>query len=138
VFEAEDGATVGPGQVAILPGGAVSTLEPGPRPATFVLRVGPGDSLPGAKPSASALFFSALGAAQERVLAVVLTGMGADGSDAVRALVGAGATVIAQDPHEAVIPSMPNAALQAGAQRRMRITDIRQELRALRPAREAA
>ena len=138
VFEAEDGSTVGPGQVAILPGGRVSTLEPGPRAGVFGVRVGAGETLPGAKPSASALFFSALGAAQERVLGVVLTGMGADGADAVRALVGAGAAVIAQDPHEAVIPSMPHAALQAGAQRRMRIAEIRRELRALRPAREAS
>jgi two-component system chemotaxis response regulator CheB len=136
VFEAEEGARVGPGQVAILPGGAVSTLEAADRPSTFALHVGPGDSLPGAKPSASALFFSALGAAQGNVLGIVLTGMGADGSDAVRALVSAGATIIAQDPAEAVIPSMPNAALVAGAQRRMRVREMVEHLRRLAPAKE--
>lgn len=128
VFEAQEGALVEPGQVAILPGGRVSTIERAGRARSFVVRVGSGDVLPGAKPSASALFFSALGAAQAGVLAIVLTGMGADGSDAVRALVSAGASVIAQDPAEAVIPSMPNAALAAGATQRMRIGQIRQRL----------
>lgn len=137
VFEAQDGSPVGPGQVAILPGGRVSTLERAGRPASFVVRVGSGGALPGAKPSANALFFSALGAAQSRVLGVVLTGMGADASDAVRALVGAGATVLAQDPDEAVIPSMPNAALGAGAQERLGIRRIRERLLALGPAQEA-
>lgn len=138
VFEATDGARVGPGEVAVLPGGKVSTIEraPGGGPA-FVLHVGSGDALPGAKPNASALFFSALGAAQEGVLAIVLTGMGADGSDAVRALAAAGARVIAQDPAEAVIPSMPNAALGSGAQERMRLGQMRQTLRGLAHAMEA-
>lgn len=138
VFEAHHGSVVAPGQVAILPGGCVGTIEPAAQRGAFAVNVGPGEALPGAKPSASALFFSALGAAHEDVLAVVLTGMGADGSDAVRALVGAGATVLAQEPDEAVIPSMPNAALLAGAQRRLRLSQIRQEILALAPASEAA
>lgn len=137
VFEAQDGSIIEPGQVAVLPGGRVSTIGRAARRGAFVVQVGSGESLPGAKPSASALFFSALGAAQEKVLGIVLTGMGADGSDAVRALVAAGATVIAQEPDEAVIPSMPNAALLAGAQRRLRMTQIRQELITLQAESEA-
>lgn len=136
VFEAQDGAMVRAGEVAILAGGRVSTIERAGRGA-FAVHVGSGETLPGAKPSANALFFSALGAAQGNVVAIVLTGMGADGSDAVRALVAAGATVIAQDPDEAVISSMPNAALDAGAQERMGVAEMCAWLQARHPAKEA-
>ncbi len=50
-----------------------------------------------------------------RVLAVVLTGMGNDGAAGVRALKDAGALVIAQSEDTAEQPSMPRAAVEAGA-----------------------
>lgn len=119
VFEGYDGARVGPGDACILPGGMVSALA---APASedrdshvFGLTVRRDTTLPGAKPNASVLFLSALGAAEGRVCALVMTGMGADGADAVPALRAAGAYIVAQDPEDAVIPSMPNAAIAAGA-----------------------
>lgn len=117
VFEGADGATVGPGEACILPGGAVSTLHAADdgSPRSFRIRSDTATTLAGARPNASALFFSALGATGGDACAVVLTGMGADGADAVPALLAAGGTVLAQDPGEAVIPSMPNAAIAAGA-----------------------
>lgn len=128
VFEPLDGDIVQPGEVAILAGGQVSTIARAGRGSSFRVHVGLGEGVFGAKPNASALFFSALGAAEDRVLGIVLTGMGADASDAVRALVAAGAIVIAQEASEAVIPSMPNAARHAGAQRSLRMTQIREYL----------
>lgn len=128
VYEAADGDTVAPGEVAILPGGTICTLAATGREGRFRVIVAPGDGIPGAKPSANALFFSALDAAGPRVLGIVLTGMGADGSDAVAALTAAGAFVIAQDTREAVIPSMPRAALLAGAQAELPLVEIKARL----------
>jgi signal transduction histidine kinase len=50
-------------------------------------------------------------------LAVVLTGMGRDGAGGVAALRAAGATVLAQSEETAEQPSMPRAAVRAGAGR---------------------
>lgn len=138
VFEPQDGDIVNPGEIGILAGGHVSTIERVSRGRSFCVRVGQGEGVFGAKPNASALFFSALGAADDRVLGIVLTGMGADASDAVRALVAAGATVIAQDASESIIPSMPNAARHAGAQHSFRMAQIRQYLLDVHVKREVA
>lgn len=50
-----------------------------------------------------------------RGVAVVLTGSGRDGAEGTVAMRRAGATVIAQSPDSAEYPSMPKAAIQAGA-----------------------
>jgi two-component system chemotaxis response regulator CheB len=47
-------------------------------------------------------------------LAIVLTGMGSDGLDGARALVDAGASVIAQDQASSVVWGMPGAIVQEG------------------------
>ena len=48
------------------------------------------------------------------VLAVVLTGMGADGRDGARMLKQAGATICAQDEKTSVVYGMPQAVANAG------------------------
>jgi two-component system chemotaxis response regulator CheB len=66
------------------------------------------------RPSADLLFESVAGAYRDRVIAVVLTGTGADASMGVRAVKAVNGTVIVQDPEEAEFAGMPNAAVATG------------------------
>jgi two-component system, chemotaxis family, protein-glutamate methylesterase/glutaminase len=65
--------------------------------------------------SANPLFQSAAYSLDGHVLAVVLTGGGSNGVQGVQTIKGMGGTVIAQDPATAEAPSMPRAAIDAGA-----------------------
>jgi len=66
------------------------------------------------RPSADLLFESAAGAYRDRVVAVVLTGTGSDGSMGVRAVKSVNGTVIVQDPADAEFDGMPKAAVATG------------------------
>lgn len=65
-------------------------------------------------PSVNVLFRSSIPLAKS-IVAVLLTGMGRDGADAMLSLRQAGATTIAQDANSAVIDGMPGAARALGA-----------------------
>ncbi len=67
------------------------------------------------RPSADLLFESVAASYKERVIAVVLTGSGSDGSMGVQAVKKMGGTVIAQDEATAKYFGMPGAAIEAGA-----------------------
>lgn len=66
------------------------------------------------RPSVDVLFESAVQAFGGAVLAVVLTGMGADGRAGAGRVVAAGGTVIAQDAATSVVWGMPGAVVGAG------------------------
>jgi two-component system, chemotaxis family, protein-glutamate methylesterase/glutaminase len=66
------------------------------------------------RPAANILFESAAEIFQERVIAVVLTGMNGDGGDGVVAVKKAGGKVIAQDQGTSEFFSMPSTAIQTG------------------------
>jgi two-component system chemotaxis response regulator CheB len=66
------------------------------------------------RPSGDLLFESIAASYKDRVIAVVLTGTGVDGSLGLRAINEMGGTVIVQDPASAEFPGMPNAAIKAG------------------------
>jgi two-component system chemotaxis response regulator CheB len=67
------------------------------------------------RPSADVLFESAARCFGDRLLAVVLTGMGMDGTNGAKAVKRAGGKVIVQDEDTSVIFGMPKAVLDAGA-----------------------
>ncbi len=60
-------------------------------------------------PSIDALFISAAEAYGDRVIAIILTGMGTDGVAGVRAVKERGGTVLVQEPESAAFPALPAA-----------------------------
>lgn len=68
----------------------------------------------GLKPSADILFESAARVFGSRVLGVILTGMGSDGTRGCSSIKEYGGRIIAQDESSSVISSMPLSAIKAG------------------------
>jgi two-component system chemotaxis response regulator CheB len=66
------------------------------------------------RPSATHLFASAADAYRNRMIALILTGMGDDGVTGLRAVHAAGGLVIAQDEATSIVYGMPREAVRAG------------------------
>ncbi len=67
----------------------------------------------GSRPSVDVLFRSAAGILRSHAIALILTGMGSDGVQGLKALKRAGSYVIAQDEQSSVVWGMPGSAVQA-------------------------
>lgn len=113
VREPEDKEPIQPGRVYVCPSDYHLMID-GDR---FALSTD--DLVNFARPSIDVLFESAAEWRRKRVLAVVLTGSGADGARGAGWIQARGGTVLVQDPATAEGPWMPAAALAAtpGAQR---------------------
>jgi two-component system chemotaxis response regulator CheB len=112
VKEAEEGDVLRPGTAYLAPGGRQLTLQQ--RAGQVLLRVQDGDPALHYKPCADVTFKSVAEVYGNRVQALVLTGMGADGREGARALKQAGASVWAQEESTCVIYGMPQAVVEAG------------------------
>lgn len=108
VKEAEDGDTLRAGLALLAPGGKQMMLD-----GRGIVRILPGDDRLNFKPCVDVTFGSAAKAFRDKVLAVVLTGMGADGREGARMLKQAGSDVWAQDEASCVIYGMPMAIAKA-------------------------
>ncbi|WP_243374449.1 chemotaxis response regulator protein-glutamate methylesterase [Geotalea sp. SG265] len=112
IKEAKDGDTVTPGRVLIAPGGrnlifdrvdgSVIARVVAPRPEDKYV------------PSVDAMFASCARIYGPKMLAVVLTGMGNDGSRGVKAAKAAGGGVFAESEESAVVFGMPREAIATG------------------------
>jgi two-component system chemotaxis response regulator CheB len=78
------------------------------------LQLSDGPPVGGFRPSATFLFASLAKALGAAAIGVILTGMGSDGVDGLRALHAAGGAVIAQDADSSLVHGMPGAAEAAG------------------------
>lgn len=112
VKECADGDELRAGTAYIAPGGKQMVLEGAGNGAR--LRVRESDERLTYKPCVDITFASAAKLMPGKVLAIVLTGMGADGRDGSRLLKQGGATVWAQDEDSCVVYGMPMSVVKAG------------------------
>ena len=130
VTEADDGDVVQPGHMYIAPGGRHMVLAE--RGTKLELHTPPPTPLDKYAPSVDRLFTSVAQVLGSRALAVVLTGMGADGAEGAREVARAGGEVWAESEETAVVFGMPGEAIATGAvQRVLRLGEMGPALAAL-------
>ena len=113
VKEAIDGDRLLPGHAYIAPGGQHLSVERSG--ANYLARVRDGEPVNRHKPSVEVLFESAARVVGPNALGVMLTGMGADGARAMKAMRDAGSFNVCQDEASCVVFGMPREAIAHGA-----------------------
>ena len=108
VKEAEDGDILRPGLALLAPGGKQMMVD-----GRGAVKILPGDERLNYRPCVDITFGSAAKSYGDKVLAVVLTGMGADGREGARLLKQSGSSIWAQDEASCVIYGMPMAIVKA-------------------------
>jgi two-component system chemotaxis response regulator CheB len=112
VREATDGEEVNAGAIYLAPGGKHMKVER--RDGAAVIAIDDGPMVNFCKPAVDPLFASAAQVWGNKVLALVLTGMGSDGLAGAKEIVAAGGYVIAQDEETSVVWGMPGQVTNAG------------------------
>lgn len=113
VSEASDGQAVLLGHAYVAPGDQHMRLERSG--AKYNVRLGQDPPINRHRPAVDALFESVASQAGKNALAVLLTGMGADGAQGLLTLKNTGARTIAQDRETSVVWGMPGEAVKRGA-----------------------
>lgn len=113
VREAAEGDLVVAGQVLLAPAGRHLLLQRDSKGAVVVkLSMQPLDKIH--RPSADVLFKSASEVYKDGVVAVVMTGMGNDGTEGAAWIKAAGGTVITEAEKSCIIYGMPRSVVEAG------------------------
>jgi two-component system chemotaxis response regulator CheB len=112
VREAVDGEEINAGTIYLAPGG--KHMKVTRRDGIAVIAIDDGPLVNFCKPSVDPMFSSAAAVWGPKVLALVLTGMGADGLRGAQAIVAAGGSVMAQDEASSVVWGMPGQVANAG------------------------
>lgn len=107
---AEEGEVLRAGTVFLAPARAHLVLRP-----SLQFHLMDGRKIKYVHSSANPLFESAAYALDGRVIAVVLTGSGTDGTNGVQTVKGMGGVVLVQDPASSAYSSMPLSAIGTGA-----------------------
>ncbi|MFT4926296.1 MAG: two-component system chemotaxis response regulator CheB [Phenylobacterium sp.] len=113
VKEAADGDVLKPGMAYLAPGGKQMLIDGSETSARLKIRADDSARIT-YKPSVDITFGSAAKVFRDKVLAVILTGMGADGREGARMLKKFGSTIWAQDEQSCVVYGMPQAVAVAG------------------------
>ncbi len=112
VKEGDDGEMLEGGTVYVAPGGMqmeVRRIAEG-----MQIRVFPAKVNDLYAPSVDRLLISASEACGDRLVAIIMTGMGDDGAQAIRRVRERGGRTIAESPQTAIIFGMPNEAIKTG------------------------
>ena len=110
--EGRDGEPILPGRAYIAPGDYHMTVEGDSSHARLRVYQAPPENF--CRPAVDPMLFGIAAAYGARALAVILTGMGADGCKGAAQLVKAGGAVFAQDEATSVVWGMPGAVAKAG------------------------
>ena len=125
VWEASDGQEIKAGNVYIAPGHSHLLVQK--RASGFYCSLSQAAPVNRHRPSVDPMFDSVSEVCGANAIGVMLTGMGADGAEAMLRMRKAGATTIAQSKATCVVWGMPRAAFELGAATKMvdldRITD---------------
>ncbi|MFT5163133.1 MAG: two-component system chemotaxis response regulator CheB, partial [Alteromonadaceae bacterium] len=113
VKEAADGDVLRPGVAYLAPGGKQMLIDGSAKLAKLKIRADDSARIT-YKPSVDITFGSAAKVFRDQVLAVVLTGMGADGREGARMLKKLGSRIWGQDEQSCVVYGMPQAVAVAG------------------------
>ena len=127
IREARNGDMLKPGLALLAPGGKQMLIEGRPN----ALRVSIKESAPGQtyKPCIDMSFSSIAKSLPDKTLAIILTGMGADGCEGAKLLKQGGSTIWAQDEASCVIYGMPMAIAKAGiAEKILPLQDISSQI----------
>ena len=117
VREARDGETVEPGSVLVAPAGIHSRVVRRGGRVEVALEEEPRGALH--RPSADVLMASTAEVFGPAAVGVVLTGMGSDGTEGLRAIREKGGLTLAESEETSVIYGMPKAAIEAGVVQRV-------------------
>ncbi len=113
VVEAKDGDVLEPGKVYIAPGGRHMIMKnSGSAKGKVVIRLDDSPPQHGCRPSVDVLFKSIADNFQGNVLAVVMTGMGSDGTEGVRAMKKGRCYCLIQDEASCVVFGMPKVVFE--------------------------
>ncbi len=111
--EAEDGMPLVAGRVHIAPGGFHMLIDH--KGATPVLKIDEGPMENFCRPAVDPMLRSAVKIFGNKMMTVILTGMGSDGMLGCREVIKAGGRVVAQDENSSVVWGMPGAVALDGS-----------------------
>ncbi len=113
VFEAKDKQVIKKNQVIIAQGGKHLILSKSNQ-NQMILEITNTPPVNSCRPSVDVLFESVSKYYKNNVLSVIMTGMGADGTEGVRVLKSSGCYSITQSEESCVVYGMPRAVIEAG------------------------
>ena len=115
VKEAEEGEKLVPGTAYIAPGGKQMKISATADRNDHLIRITDDPSENNCKPAIDYMFRSVVSYFPGRITAVVMTGMGSDGTTGMRLIKRHGGVSIAQDEKSCVVYGMPMEVIKAGA-----------------------
>lgn len=136
VAEASHGAPLMEGQIYLAPG-SITHLEVSMGKNGYACCLRATDLVNGHRPSVDVLFNSVAYVAGAKAIGVILTGMGRDGADGLRAMRDAGANTIGQNQATSLVYGMPKVAFErGGVEKQLPLNKIGDEIISLTMSKE--